>query len=129
MTGKTEMSYSRRESQIMEIVFQLGQATVADVLANLPDPPTYSAVRATMRLLKEKGHLKFRQDGPRHVYLPTLPQEKARQSVLKRMIKTFFGGSTERAVVALLTMPANELSQEELDRLSEVIERARKDGI
>lgn len=119
---------SRRERQIMDIVYRLGQASAADVLENLPDPPGYSAVRTMLRLLEEKGYLRHDQDGPRYVYLPTLSRDKARQSALKQLVQTFFDNSTEQTVAALLDMSKSKMSGEELERLSELIEKARKEG-
>ena len=119
---------SRRERQIMDILYRLGQASAADVLENMPDPPGYSAVRTMLRLLEEKGYLRHDQDGPRYVYLPTLSRDKARQSALKQLVQTFFDNSTEQTVAALLDMSKSKLSNEELERLSLLIERARKDG-
>src|SRR5215207_3350329 len=98
MTPRAPLDLSRRERQIMEIIYQQGQATAAEVLGRLPDPPGYSAVRAMLRLLEEKGYLRHDQQGPRYVYLPTLAREKARRSALKQMLQTFFDGSTEAAV-------------------------------
>ena len=119
---------SRRERQIMDIVYRLGQASAADVLENMPDPPGYSAVRTMLRLLEEKGYLRHDQDGPRYVYLPTLSRDKARQSALKQLVQTFFDNSTEQTVAALLDMSKSKMSGEELERLSELIEKARKEG-
>lgn len=119
---------SRRERQIMDVIYQRGQATAAEVLEGLPDPPSYSAVRAMLRLLEEKGYLSHDQDGPRYVFVPTLAREKARKSALKQMLQTFFDGSTEEAVATLLDMSRAKLSKEELDRLSRMIEDARKKG-
>ena len=119
---------SRRERQIMDVVYRVGKASVSDVLERLPDPPSYSAVRALMRILEEKGHLKHEQDGPRYLYLPTVPQDAAQQSALSHMVRTFFGGSTEAAVAALLELPENGLSDDELSRLSRLIDDAKKQG-
>ena len=119
---------SRRERQIMDIVYRLGHASAADVLENMPDPPGYSAVRTMLRLLEEKGYLRHDQDGPRYVYLPTLSRDKARQSALKQLVQTFFDNSTEQTVAALLDMSKSKMSGEELERLSELIEKARKEG-
>jgi predicted transcriptional regulator len=118
------LDLSRRERQIMEVIYRLGQATVSDVLERLPDPPSYSAVRALLRILEEKGHLHHEQDGPRYVYLPTVPREAAKDSALKNVLRTFFGGSTEAAVAALLE--GENLSAAELERISRMIEEARK---
>jgi predicted transcriptional regulator len=128
MTQSTHQRLSRRERQIMDIIYKLGQATAAEVLENMPDPPSYSAVRAMLRLLEEKGCLRHDTDGPRYVFVPTLNREKARKSALQQMLHTFFDGSTEEAVATLLNMSRARLSQDELDRLSQMIEEARKRG-
>jgi len=128
MARVTHPQFSRRERQIMDAIYKRGQATAAEVLEGLPDPPSYSAVRAMLRLLEEKGFLTHEQDGQRYVYKPTLSREKARQSAMKQMIQTFFDGSTEQAVAALLDMSKSKLSDSELGRLSELIQKARKEG-
>ncbi|HZN10687.1 MAG TPA: BlaI/MecI/CopY family transcriptional regulator [Blastocatellia bacterium] len=128
MTQRAPLDLSRRERQIMEIIYQQGQATAAEVLGRLPDPPGYSAVRAMLRLLEEKGYLRHDQQGPRYVYLPTLAREKARRSALKQMLQTFFDGSTEAAVAALLDLSRPKLSAPELERLSRMIDEAKKEG-
>ncbi len=117
-----------RERQIMDIVYRHDQVTVAEVLDELPDPPGYSAVRALMRILEQKGHLRHRQDGPRYVFSPTIPRDEARQSALSRLVQTFFDGSTEDAVVALIDMSHTRLSKHDLARLSRRIKDARKEG-
>lgn len=119
---------SRRERQIMDVLFRRGRATVAEVLAEMPDPPSYSAVRATLAVLGEKGQVRYQQDGPRYVYLPAVAPDKARQSALKHVVSTFFNGSTEQAVAALLELRDTALSPEELDRLAERIDQARTEG-
>jgi BlaI family transcriptional regulator, penicillinase repressor len=119
---------SRRERQIMDVVYRLGKATVTDVLERLPDPPSYSAVRALMRILEEKGHLSHEQDGPRYVYLPTVPRDAAQASALSHLVRTFFGGSAEAAVAALLDLPEHGMSEGELSRLSRLIDEARGQG-
>jgi predicted transcriptional regulator len=119
---------SRRERQIMDVVYRLGKATVTDVLERLPDPPSYSAVRALMRILEEKGHLSHEQDGPRYVYLPTVPRDAAQASALSHLVRTFFGGSAEAAVAALLDLPEHGMSEGELTRLSRLIDEARGQG-
>ena len=128
MSGNSHQHLSRRERQIMDVIYQRGQATAAEVQETIPDPPGYSAVRAMLRLLEEKGYLKHEQDGPRYVFKPTLAREKARKSALKQMLETFFDGSTEQAVAALLNLSKSKLSQDELDRLSHMIETAKKEG-
>ena len=128
MSGNSHQHLSRRERQIMDVIYSRGQATAAEVQESMPDPPSYSAVRAMLRLLEEKGYLKHEQDGPRYLFKPTLAREKARKSALKQMLETFFDGSTEQAVAALLNLSKSKLSQEELDRLSLMIETAKKEG-
>lgn len=128
MTRNEEQALSRRERQIMDVIYRRGQATAAEVLAEMPDPPSYSAVRALLRVLEEKGHLKHEQQGPRYVFLPTVARERARRSALKRVVHTFFDGSTEAAVAALLDLSHTRLSAAELDRLARRIEDARKEG-
>lgn len=119
---------SRRERQIMDVLYARGRASVAEVLEDLPDPPSYSAVRAMLRVLEDKGHLKHRQDGPRYVYEPTQSRATARRSAMQRLVETFFDGSTEQAVAALLDMNGDEFDDSELERLSELIQKARKEG-
>ena len=126
MRAKAHLDLSRRERQIMEAIYRLGSATVAEVMAELPDPPSYSAVRAMLGKLEAKGYLKHRQEGPRYLYLATVPRREARHSALERLVRTFFDGSTEKAVTALLDMSAAEMSDEELDRLSALIQEAKK---
>lgn len=128
MERPVEGDLSRRERQIMDVIYRRTRATAAEVMEDLPDPPSYSAVRAMLRVLEEKGYLRHEQSGPRYVFLPTVPREKASRSALKRLVKTFFGGSTEQTVAALLDMSAEKLSGEELDRLADLIDRARKEG-
>ncbi len=128
MDESTATQLSRRERQIMDVIYARSRATVAEVRELLPDPPTYSAVRALLRILEEKGHLRHEQDGPRFVFLPTVPAEKARESALRHLLRTFFDGSAEGAVAALLDLEASELSPEEFERLAERIERARREG-
>lgn len=125
---ETHLHLSRRERQIMDVIYSSGSATVQEVVAKIPDPPSYSAVRAMLRVLEEKGHVKHREDGPRYVYQPTVPRDEARQSALRQLVRTFFDGSAEQAAAALLGMTGPELTEQELDRLSEAIEMARKEG-
>ena len=125
-TGHSQLT--RRERQIMDIVYRHGRVTAAEVLAELPDPPSYSAVRALLRILEEKGYLRHQQEGPRYVFLPTLARDKARRSALKQIVQTFFDGSAEQAVAALLDMSQPRLSQADLDRLVRLIGKARKEG-
>jgi predicted transcriptional regulator len=118
----------RRERQIVEVVYRLGRATVSEVLGELPDPPSYSAVRAMLRILESKGHLKHRQEGQRYVYLPALRRDQARRSALHHLVRTFFDGSAERALAALLEDADTRLTPEDLERLSQLIHKARKQG-
>ena len=119
---------SRREREIMDLVYRAGSATAEEVLKGLVDPPSYSAVRATLRILEEKGHLKHRRDGRRYVFSPTVPVKTVRRSALGKLVKTFFDDSPEQAFAALLDMSADDLSEEELARLAEMVEQARKEG-
>lgn len=112
----------------MEIVYARGSATAADVLESMPDPPSYSAVRAMMRILEEKGHLTHRPDGPRYVYSPVVPRTAARQSALRQLVKTFFDGSATQAVAALLDMSESRLSSAEADQLASLIDKAKREG-
>jgi len=125
---KEQKNLSRRERQIMDIIYELNEATAAQVLDRLPNPPGYSAVRALLRVLEEKGHLEHKQDGPRYVFLPTLPREEARRNALKHLMETFFDGSTEKVVAALLNISEEELAEDDYKRLSALIENARKEG-
>jgi predicted transcriptional regulator len=128
MSDPAPETLSRRERQIMDVIYRRGEATVADVLADIPDPPSYSAIRALMRVLEEKGHLRHEERGPRYVFLPTVPREAARQSALKQLVQTFFEGSTEQAMAALLDASDSRLSDRELERLAKLIRQARKEG-
>jgi predicted transcriptional regulator len=126
MNGQKNLS--RRERQIMDIIYEFNEATAAQVLERLPNPPSYSAVRALLRVLEEKGHLSHKQDGPRYVFVPTLPRDEARENALKHLVNTFFDGSTEKVVAALLDISDEKLSQDDYQRLSQLIEKARKEG-
>ena len=119
---------SRRERQIMDILYRLEAATAAEVQGNLPDPPSYSAVRSHLRILEEKGHVRHEQDGPRYVFSPTVPRDKAARSALNGVLENFFENSREQVVATLLDLDASKLSDGELDRLAELIDRARKEG-
>jgi len=125
---KTERTMSRRERQIMDIVYEMKEASALQVLERLPSPPGYSAVRALLRVLEQKGHLAHRQDGPRYIYSPLLPREKARRSALSHLMQTFFDGSTEDVVAALLDISEDSLSEDDYGRLTGLIEKARKEG-
>jgi predicted transcriptional regulator len=117
-----------RERQIMDVIYQQGRATAVEVMENMPNAPSYSAVRAMLRLLEDKGLVRHEQDGPRYVYLPTLSRDKARQSAMKQLLQTFFDDSAEQAVAALIDMSRAKMSDAELDRLSRLIQDARKEG-
>lgn len=119
---------SRRESQIMEIVYRRGRATAAEVQEELADAPGYSSVRKLLQVLEEKGHLRHEEDGRRYVFLPIVPRESARRSVLRQVVDTFFGGSIERAVSSLLEEDATEMTDEELARIVRLARRARREG-
>jgi BlaI family transcriptional regulator, penicillinase repressor len=123
-----EHHLSRRERQIMDALHQRRRATAAEVQAALPDPPSYSTVRALLRILEDKGHLKHRREGARYVYLPRASRETARRSALKRVVATFFQGSVTQAMAALLESADTRLSDSELHELQQTIEQARKEG-
>jgi predicted transcriptional regulator len=125
---KGQKNLSRRERQIMDIVYELEKASVAHVLERIPNPPSYSTVRALLRVLEEKGHLKHKQEGPRYIYFPTLSREEARQNALMHIMKTFFDGSTEDVVSALLNISEDKLSEIDYKRLTELIKKAQKEG-
>jgi BlaI family penicillinase repressor len=125
---KGQKSLSRRERQIMDVIYALQEATGNQVLERLPNAPSYSAVRALLRVLEQKGHLVHRQEGPRYVYSPTLPRERARRSALKHLLRTFFDDSTEDAVAALLDISEDNLTPEDYRKLLELIHKARKEG-
>ena len=128
MSKETNTQLSRREREIMDVIYRSGRATAAEVLDQLAEPPSYSAVRALLRVLEDKGHLRHEEDGPRYVFLPTVPRERALQSALRQLLHTFFDGSTEQAVAALLDLSSTRLSDAELARLSQLIADARKEG-
>jgi predicted transcriptional regulator len=128
MTRQPHNDLSRRERQIIDILYAQGRATAADVQNALPEPPSYSAVRAMLRILEEKGHVKHEQDGPRYVYVPTVGRDNAKRSALHHMLKTFFDGSAEQAISALLDESSAKLSDAELDRLARLIDQARTTG-
>lgn len=128
MKKDTTAQLSRRERQIMDVIYQKGRATAAEVLEQMPDPPSYSAVRAMLRVLEEKGIVKHKQLGPRYVFVPTASRESAQRSALRHLLSTFFEGSREKMVAALLSDPPASLPEGELDRLAELIAQAKKEG-
>jgi BlaI family penicillinase repressor len=121
-------SLTRRERQIMDVLYKLERATVGQVLAKLADKPSYSTVRAQLRVLEEKGHVRHEEQGLRYVYIPAVSRDVARRSALRHLVETFFEGSTESAVAALLGGEISRISSEELDRLSRLIAKSRKEG-
>lgn len=128
MKNKTPLDLGRREQQIMEALYDLRQASVSEVLEALPDPPSYSAVRAILNNLEEKGHLVRKKSGKKFLYQPTIARKKAQRSVLQRLVATFFNGSTSQAAASLIEMEGDKLSDEELEHLSQLIEKAKKGG-
>ena len=125
---KALSSLSRRERQIMDVLYRDGRATASEVLERIPDPPGYSAIRALLRILENKGHVRHAADGNRYVYEPRLPRERAGRPALAGVLETFFDGSAEKAVAALLDLSRHELTDADLARLSELIEQARLEG-
>lgn len=119
---------SRRERQIMDVLYRLGRASAAEIHQAIPDPPGYSAVRAMLRILEEKKHIRHEEKDLRYVFMPIVPRNKARRSAARHLLDTFFDGSPEQAVATLLDVSAGNLSEEEFDRLAALIEKARKDG-
>lgn len=123
-----QQKLSRRERQIMDVLYRRGSATAAEILGEMPDAPSNSAVRAMLRVLEEKGHVRHKAEDLRYVYKPVVPREKARKSAIAHLIQTFFDGSAEQAVAALLDESAKDLKPEDLDRLTALIEKAKKEG-
>jgi BlaI family transcriptional regulator, penicillinase repressor len=119
---------SRRERQIMDILYQKGKASAAEVREALADAPGYSAVRAMLRVLETKGHARHHEEGLKYVYVPVVARDKAKRSVVKHLLETFFNGSAEQAVAALLDVSAARLTRDELNRMSEMIEKAKEEG-
>jgi len=126
MSGLAHLS--RRERQIMDILYERGKASAADVRQAMPDAPGYSAVRAMLRVLEEKGHVRHEERGLKYVYLPVVAANRARRSAVKHVMDTFFSGSPERIVAALLDVSAARLTREELDRMAAMIEQAKREG-
>ena len=119
---------SRRERQIIDILYRRGRATAAEVMEDLPGDSSYSTVRTQLRVLEEKGHVRHDQDGQRYVYSPAVPRGTVRRSALKHLVETFYEGSVEQAVAALLGGEGSRLTDQQLDRIEDLIKRARKDG-
>ncbi len=126
--GTALAGLSRRERQILEILYQRGQASASEVRASMPDAPSYSAVRAMLRVLEEKGRVKHQAEGLKYVYLPTVGREKAKRSAVKHLVDTFFSDAPDQVVAALLDVSSSRLTREELDRMAEMIEKARREG-
>jgi len=120
---------SRRERQIMDILYRRERASASEIHHELPDPPSYSAVRAKLRVLEEKGHVRHEEQSLRYVYLPIVPRDKAMQSALRHLVATFFDNSTEQAIAALLNLKDGGLAPDKLERLSALIEKAKQEGI
>ena len=123
-----QAGWSRRERQIMEILYQRGKASASEVRAAMPDAPSYSAVRAMLRVLEEKGQVKHQAEGLKYAYVPVVTADKARRSAVKHLLDTFFDGSPEQAVATLLDVSSRNLSEEELDRLTDLVDKARQEG-
>jgi predicted transcriptional regulator len=119
---------SRRERQIMDAVYELGPATAAEILEKLPSPPSYSAVRAMLKILEDKGFLKHAERGATYVFSPTVPRTQAKRFALRRLIDTFYEGSAEQVIAALLAAPDSRLTHEDLDRLEQLVQQAKKEG-
>ena len=119
---------SRRERQIMDIIFRRGRATAAEVMEELPGNPSYSTVRTQLRVLEEKGHVRHDEEGLKYVYLPVMARQTARKSALRHLIETFFDGSAEKAVAALLGGEGSKLSDDELNRIAELVDKTRKES-
>jgi predicted transcriptional regulator len=126
--SSTHTTLTRRERQIMDVLYRRGRATAADVMAELPGEPNYSTVRTQLRVLEDKGHVRHEEEGQRYVYVPAVPRHAARKSALKHLVETFFDGSAEQVVAAVLGGEASHLTDEDLERISELIDKARKDG-
>src|SRR5262245_16076701 len=120
------VSLSRRERQIMDVLYRKGRATALEVLESLPDAPSYSAIRALLRVLETKGHVKHERSGPKYVFAPTVNREKAKKSAVRHLIQTFFDGSPEQAMTTLIDVSSSKLSADEFDRLASLIDKARK---
>ncbi|MFA6244330.1 MAG: BlaI/MecI/CopY family transcriptional regulator [Candidatus Hydrogenedentales bacterium] len=128
MSKSLPQQLSRRERQIMDAIFARGRASVAEVLGALEDPPSYSSVRALLRILVEKGHLTYKEMDGRYIYMPTQSRTRAARAALRQVLQTFYEGSAVKTVAALLDLSSDDMSQEDLNRLSKLIEEARKEG-
>ncbi|MGH9324646.1 MAG: BlaI/MecI/CopY family transcriptional regulator [Vicinamibacteria bacterium] len=126
--AKSYLRLSNRERQIMDVLYREGAATAAEVLEKLPDPPSYSAVRATLRILEEKGHVRHEENGPRYLFRPAVDRDKAKRTAVRHLLRTFFDGSPELAVATLLDESTSKLEDEDYERLKSLIDEARKKG-
>jgi predicted transcriptional regulator len=126
--GNDQTALTRRERQIMDILYRRGRATASEVMDDLPGSPHYSTVRTQLRVLEEKGHVVHEEEGLRYVYAPSTPRRSARKSALRHLVDTFFDGSAEQVVAAVLGGEGARLSDEELDRIAELVEKAKKEG-
>ena len=125
---KSPDGLSRRERQIMDILYQRGKSSATDVREAMPDAPSYSAVRAMLRVLEDKGHVRHLAEGLKYVYLPTVTRDKAKRSAVKHLLDTFFNDSPEQVVAALLDVSSTRMTRDELDRMTEMIEKAKQEG-
>lgn len=123
-----EHQFSRRERQIMNVVFSRGEATAVEIVSEIPDPPTLDAVRRMIRILEEKGALKHKKDGPRFVYYPSVQPEEARVSAMDQVVQTYFKGSVSQAMAALLEASSLDISDDELSLVKDLIDKAKKEG-
>jgi predicted transcriptional regulator len=128
MSKNADWELGRRERQIMDIVFRLRRASVSQVQSELPDPPSYSAVRAMLGFLEDKGYLRHEQDGLKYIYMPTADRNKARASALQHLVKTFFAGSAADAAAALMELPDMGLPEKDRNRLLQAIQKAKQEG-
>jgi len=128
MAAPLHLTLTRRERQIIDILYRRGRATANDVMADLPGEPSDSTVRTQLRVLESKGHVRHEEEGLRYVYIPAVARHAARRSALRHVVETFFEGSTEKVVAALLGGDASRLSDDELDRIARIVARARKEG-
>src|SRR6266853_5516837 len=128
MPQPNHSSLTRRERQIMDILYRRGRAAAGEVMEDLPGDPSYSTVRTQLRVLEDKGHVRHEEEGPRYVYMPAVARQAARKSALRHLVNTFFDGSTEKVVAALLGGEGTRLSDEELQRIAELVAKAKKEG-
>jgi BlaI family penicillinase repressor len=126
--SSTHTTLTRRERQIMDVLYRRTRATAADVMADLPGEPNYSTVRTQLRVLEDKGHVRHEEEGLRYVYAPAVPRHAARKSALKHLVETFFDGSAEQVVAAVLGGEASRLSDDDLERIAALVAEARKEG-